>query len=61
MTDIVVTLVFSIVMLVFMAYPAMISANKISSSFNLSKKSQATLTIALTIVFSLAIGVFLKL
>ena len=61
MTDIVETLVFSIVMLIFMAYPAMVVATKIADRFSLSQKSQAILTVAFTIIFSLAVGIFLKL
>ncbi len=60
MIDIIVTLVFSIVMLVFMAYPAMILSNKINNKISLTNKSQTNLTIFLTILFSLVIGIFLK-
>ncbi len=60
MIDIIVTLVFSIVMLVFMAYPAMILSNKINNKISLTNKSQTNLTIFLTILFSLVVGIFLK-
>ena len=58
--DIVLTLVFSIVMLLFMSYPAMVVSNFIEEKFSLPIKWHAPLVIFFTIVFSLAIGLFLK-
>jgi hypothetical protein len=60
MIDIVLTAVFSIVMLLFMAYPAKIISDKIAEKRTLSERAQATLTIVLTILFSLAVGLFLR-
>ncbi len=58
--DIVLTLVFSIVMLLFMSYPAMVVSNFIEEKLSLSDKWHAPLVILFTILFSLAIGLFLK-
>jgi hypothetical protein len=60
MIDIVLTAVFSIVMLLFMAYPAKIISDIIAEKRTLSESAQATLTIVLTILFSLAVGLFLR-
>ena len=61
MQDIVITLVFSIVMLIFMAYPAMVSASFLVEKLNLNQKSHIYLTITLTIFYSLLVGIFLKI
>jgi len=61
MQDIVITLVFSIVMLIFMAYPAMVSASLLVEKLNLNQKSHIYLTIILTIIYSLIVGIFLKI
>jgi len=61
MQDIVITLVFSIVMLIFMAYPAMVSASFLVKKLNLNRKSHIYLTIILTIIYSLIVGIFLKI
>jgi len=59
--DIVITLVFSIVMLMFMAYPAIKIVDFIDSKKELSQKLKNTLTIVFTIILSLLVGLFLKL
>ncbi len=61
MIDIVVTLVFSIVMLLFMAYPAIKIVEFLETKINLSQKRKNILIITITILLSLAIGLFLKL
>ena len=58
--DIVLTLVFSIVMFLFMAYPAMVVSNFIEDKLSLDEKWHTPLVILFTILFSLAIGLFLK-
>ena len=60
MLDIVLTLIFSVVMLVFMAFPAMKIVEWIKPQTNYSEKTYAILQILLTILLSLAIGLFLK-
>ena len=60
MQDIVVTLVFSIVMLMFMAFPAMKIARNIGHKMKFSPKTESILTILLTIILSIAAGVFLR-
>jgi uncharacterized protein involved in cysteine biosynthesis len=60
MQNIVITLVFSIVMLVFMAFPAMKIVEWIKPKINLSEKWYNILQILLTILLSLIIGLFLK-
>ncbi len=61
MIDIVVTLVFSIVMLLFMAFPAIKIVEFLETKISLSQKSKNLLIITITILLSLAIGLFLKL
>ena len=61
MIDIVVTLVFSIVMLLFMAYPAIKITEFIDSKKPLSQNIQNILIISITILLSLMVGLFLKL
>jgi len=58
--DIVVTLVFSIVMLLFMAFPAIKIVEFLEPKLNLSEKSKNILIITITIILSLLIGLFLK-
>jgi len=58
--DIVVTLVFSIVMLLFMAFPAIKIVEFLEPRLNLSQKSKNSLIIIITIILSLLIGLFLK-
>lgn len=58
--DIALTLVFSIVMLLFMSYPAMVVSNFIEEKLALSEKWHAPLVILFTLLFSLTIGLYLK-
>jgi len=60
MLDIVLTLVFSVVMLVFMAFPAMKIVDFIEKKFTISEKTYTFLLILITILLSLSIGLFLK-
>jgi hypothetical protein len=60
MTDIVITLVFSVVMLVFMAYPAMKIVEWLKPRSDLSERTYNALQIILTILLSLVIGIFLR-
>jgi len=54
------TLTFSVVMLMFMAFPAMKIVEWISSKKELSQQVQNIFIIVLTIILSLIIGVFLN-
>ncbi|SFV58342.1 hypothetical protein MNB_SV-8-1288 [hydrothermal vent metagenome] len=60
MLNIILTLVFSVVMLVFMAFPAMKIVTWIRLKTDFSEKTYSILQILLTIVFSLLIGLFLE-
>ena len=60
MKDIVITLVFSVVMLVFMAFPAMKITEWVKSKIALSDTWYNTLQIILIILLSLAVGLFLR-
>ena len=60
MTDIVIILVFSVAMLVFMAFPAMKIIEWIKPKLNLTEKVANILQLILTILLSLLIGLFLK-
>ena len=60
MIDIVLTLVFSVVMLVFMAFPAMKIVDLIETRITVSEKVHNILLIGMTILLSLLIGLFLK-
>ncbi|MEN8303561.1 MAG: hypothetical protein ABFQ64_05790 [Campylobacterota bacterium] len=60
MLNIVLTLVFSIVMLVFMAFPAMKIVDFIETKVTLSEKVRNILLIGTTILLSLLIGLFLR-
>ena len=60
MIDIVEFLVFSIVMLLFMAYPAMKINEFLVRKYSLSKNAENILLIVLIIGLSLFIGAFLK-
>ncbi len=60
MQEIVLTLVFSVVMLVFMAFPAMKIVEGVEKITPLSKKLSNILQILITILLSLAVGLFLK-
>jgi uncharacterized membrane-anchored protein YitT (DUF2179 family) len=61
MKSIVITLIFSVVMLMFMAFPAMKIVEWIDSKKNLSTKAQNSLIIIITIILSLMIGIFLSI
>jgi hypothetical protein len=60
MIDIVITLVFSIVMLMFMAFPAIKIVEFIDSKTKLSQNSKNILTVVITIILSITIGIYLK-
>jgi len=60
MMDIVITLVFSVVMLIFMAFPAMKIVDFIETKVTVSEKLHNALLIGITILLSLSIGLFLK-
>ena len=58
--DIVLTLVFSIVMLMFTAFPAMKIVEWIDTKIPLSEKLYNILLISTTIFLSLCVGVFIR-
>ena len=58
--DIVLTLVFSLVMLVFMAFPAMKITEWIESKTNIDTKWHNILMFSIIILLSFAIGLFLR-
>jgi hypothetical protein len=60
MLDFVLTLTFSVVMLVFMAFPAMKIVNFIESKVTLSEKMRNIALIGIIVLLSLSIGLFLK-
>jgi len=60
MTQIVMTLIFSVVMLMFMAFPAIKIVEFINSKKELSQKTQNILIVIITILLSLMIGIFLN-
>ncbi len=55
--EIVLTLVFSVVLLIFMIYPSMKIVEFLETKMEISNKMYDTLTVILTIVLSLIIGV----
>jgi hypothetical protein len=59
MIEIVITLIYSVVMLMFMAFPAIKIVEFINSKKELSIKTQNTLIVVITVILSLAIGIFL--
>jgi len=61
MNPIVMTLIFSVVMLMFMAFPAMKIVEWIDNYKKLSPKVQNILTIIITILLSLIVGIFLEM
>jgi len=61
MNPIVMTLIFSVVMLMFMAFPAMKIVEWIDNYKELSPKVQNILTIVITILLSLVVGIFLEM
>jgi len=60
MLNIVLTLVFSVVMLVFMAFPAMKIVEWIETKITVPEKWHNPLLIATTVFLSLCIGLFLR-
>ncbi len=60
MIDIVVFLVFSIVMLLFMAFPAIKISEYLEKKLHLTSKTKNRLIVVITIALSLLIGLFLK-
>jgi len=60
MLNLILTLVFSIVMLVFMAFPAMKIVEWIETKINISDTWHNILQIAFTILLSLFVGLFLR-
>lgn len=60
MLDIVITLVFSVVMLMFMVFPAMKTTQWIGKRVDLSQRKQNIITLAITLSLSLSVGLFLK-
>jgi len=58
--DIVLTLVFSVVMLVIMIFPAMKITEWIESKLDIPDRWHNPLMLSLTVILSLAIGVFLR-
>lgn len=58
--DLVLTLVFSIVMLLFMIYPAMKSTEWLESVIDIDEKWHNYIMLSLIVIYSLAIGIFLK-
>jgi len=60
MIDIVLTLVFSIVMLVFMAFPAMKIVDLIETKVKTGETMHNVLLIGITILLSLLVGLFLR-
>jgi hypothetical protein len=58
--DILLTLVFSIVMLLFMSFPALKISEFLQEKLKIDDKWHSFLVIFFTIVLSLAIGVFLR-
>jgi len=61
MSPLLMTLIFSVVMLMFMAFPAMKIVEFIDSKSALTQKSQNILVVVITILLSLTIGLFLNL
>jgi hypothetical protein len=61
MQNIIITLVFSIVMLFFMLYPAMLIVEFISKHKEISETTQKILLITITLILSIGIGIFLKI
>jgi hypothetical protein len=61
MQSIVLTLIFSVVMLLFMAFPAIKIVEWIAQKREISQKNQNILIIFFTILLSLMIGIFLQM
>ncbi|RUM69519.1 MAG: hypothetical protein DSZ07_04480 [Sulfurovum sp.] len=60
MNSTIMILIFAMVMLMFMAFPAMKIVEWIESKRELSSKSQNILTVVFTIILSLGIAIFLE-
>ncbi len=60
MLNVILTLVFSIVMMFFMLFPAMKIVEWIDSRYPIPEKLNTPLTIFIVILLSLSIGIFLK-
>jgi len=60
MNPIVMTLIFSVVMLMFMAFPAMKIVEWFASKKELSQQIQNISIIVLTVILSIMVGVFLN-
>lgn len=60
MIDIVITLVFSVVMLMFMIFPAMKIVQWLEGQITITKRWHDYLTFGITILLSLSIGLFLR-
>ena len=60
MSPLLMTLTFSVVMLMFMAFPAMKIVEWVSSKKELSQEIQNIFIIVLTIILSLMVGIFLN-
>ena len=58
--DIVLTLVFSVVMLLFMSVPAMKLTTIMEEKWNLPERWHMPMVLLLTVIFSLIIGIFLR-
>jgi len=58
--DIVLTLVFSIVMLLFMSVPAMKISTMIQERWKLDDRWHTPMVLSFTVLFSLLIGIFLR-
>ena len=60
MMDIVLTLVFSVVMLMFMAFPAMKIVEWVDAKIDIPEKWYNPILISTTIFLSLCIGIFIR-
>lgn len=60
MTDIILTFVFSIVMLMFMIYPAMKITEIVEQKVILSEAGRNVVIVFLTVLLSLCVGLFLR-
>jgi len=60
MNSLIMVLIFTVVMLMFMAFPAMKLVEWLEYKVTLSKNSKNILTIALTVLLSLMIAIFLQ-
>ncbi|MEA2019131.1 MAG: hypothetical protein U9N59_11845 [Campylobacterota bacterium] len=61
MIDIVITLVFAVPLLILMAYPAMRIVEFLETKMKIDEKLYNTLTVAITIILSLILGILLKI